>query len=236
VAGPFLLLLASRSLGQITIPASTPVGERIAATIALPPGIVPEGAILKGVVPRVRGCQWDYGPSPHIIHVWGKPGTYAIDVTAQWGLKHPTTPDAWSDFGIVGFEADFKITGGTGPDPPDPPLPGGKYRIVLWYSEDQVDNLPQGQRDILLSRTFREWLASEGHNLLEELDPANFQAGSVPEQWQPWLSSIKNDPLPRIAIAPLKDAGPIADFALPADIPAAKAFLRSPAARKAVTR
>ncbi|MHB8953550.1 MAG: hypothetical protein ACYC4U_11320 [Pirellulaceae bacterium] len=113
-----LLLLGTTAWGQITVPAETAVGEKIVATIKL--AGVPEGAELKGVGLFARGYQWEYGATQDVLHIWGKPGTYTLDVVVQWGVRDKEKPTAWSDFGMMTYQADFKITGGVTPPPPPP--------------------------------------------------------------------------------------------------------------------
>jgi len=126
------------------------------------------------------------------------------------------------------------VLGGAAPDPtppePDPPPPGGKKQVVLWVTEQQLDNLPQGQRDILNSLVFRQWLTSGGHVLLEVADPANF-SGSSPGRWGPWLASVAGQSLPAISLAPV-GGGPVKTYPLPASVEAAKTLIGGSGARR----
>jgi hypothetical protein len=238
-----VVAFTATAFGQISVPPTSEPYRLIPAKLTTP---IPAGAYLADGGWEVVGATIKQVPDiqangPELIWT-GTPGAYTVlfdgvlltDVTVPGLDGKPVTIKSY--LGKIKDRAVCTITGTPGPDPIDPPLPGGKYRIVFFYNRDQLDNLPQGQRDILNSLTFRKWLAAEGHNFLEVLDPASFTAGSVPAQWQPWLNTVANDPLPRIALAPLTDAGPIADFALPADPEACKALLKAPATRKAVAR
>jgi hypothetical protein len=240
------LLLAAAAHGQIEVPKEAEQHKLISAKLT---AVLPEGAYLADGGWEIQGTtarqMADFRVLETELLFTGTPGEYWVlfdgvmlrDVTFKDGDGQQVTIPCY--LGRIKGRAPCKIKGGSppGPDPPvppDPPGPGGKYRIVLFRAVDQVDNLPQGQRDILLSTTFRDWLKEQGHVLLEVLDPARFPGGSVPLQWQPWVQSIVGDPLPRIAIAPLVESGYVTDYALPKDIPACKALLTSPAVRKAV--
>jgi hypothetical protein len=168
----------------------------------------------------------------------GKPGTYTVeydgvilkDVTFTDGAGQSITIKSY--LGRIKAKGTCKIKGETpGPDPPDPPQPGGKKQIVLWLTEGQLDNLPQAQRDILTSLVFRDWLKSQGHVLLEVHDPANFSAGSVPAKWKAWVDSVSGKELPAISLAP-KDGGPVVTHALPANVEATKALITGQEARR----
>lgn len=244
-----VVAFTSAAWGQITVPPEAEPYKLIPAKLTAP---VPSGAYLAeggwevvGATTKQAADLRDCGPE---MFWTGSPGAYTVifdgilltDVTVPGLDGKPVVIKSY--MGKIKGRSVCTIKGGGGPgplDPPDPPgptPPGGKYRIVLFYDRDQLDNLPQGQRDILNSLLFRKYLAAEGHDFLEVLDPLSFKAGSVPAKWQPWINSVVNDPLPRIGLAPLKDAGPIVDFALPADPEACKALLKDPASRKAVAR
>lgn len=241
--GAFFVILAlcSVSLAQIDVPAESQPHKLIVAKLTTP---IPTGAYLAdggwevvGASATVVADVREYGPEI----VWtGTPGAYQVlfdgvllqDVTVPGMDGQPVIIKSY--LGRVKARAACVIKGTPGPDPPDPPVPGGKYKLVLWHAENQLDNLPQGQRDILRSLVFRDWLRSQGHVLLEELDPTNFTTGSVPAQWQPWLISISGKTLPAVSLQPVGD-GPIVGYPLPANTEAMKAFLTAPAG-KAVKR
>jgi hypothetical protein len=215
---------------QVVVPAEAELGQPIVCTVNLQG--VPEGAELKGAVqPDVPGAEWLPGAAPNEFHIWAKPGKYDIEVMGMWGIRDPEKPTSWLDFGFFRYKAKFVVKGGDDPVPPQPePLPGGPYQVMLFYSESQIDNLPQPQRDMLTSLVFRDWLSSQGHVLQEVGDPANFNAGRVPERWKPWLKAVEGDPLPRIALAS-KDGGPIKDYALPDTLDGVKALLAKAGSR-----
>ena len=105
-----------------------------------------------------------------------------------------------------------------GPKPPEPkpPVPGGPYQILLLYDTEQLDNLPPEQRDLLTSLVYRQKLVAAGHRVLgvfaaQTINPANASKFKV------FFDAVKDDPLPRIAIARL-EGGKVADFALPANM------------------
>lgn len=235
-----VLLLCSAALGQIVVPAETPRDKIVDATVTLPG--VPADAKLLGTL-TIDGADWREGNSKGLYHIVAPPGEYKIVASGWWittrTVKLPDEPEpveVITGMGQYNQVAAFKVTGGAGPDPPDPPPPGGKYRIVLFYSENQLDNLPQGQRDILTSLVFREWVRSQGHVLLEVLDPANFTAGSVSAKWKPWVDAVAGKALPIIALAPKDGPDNVVPYVVPDGIEAGKKFLQHPAVRKAVMR
>lgn len=228
-----VLLIATPCWAQINVPAETEPHAPIAATLANP---IPEGAQVQGGWTLATA---KFLPVPDGIHVWAPPGVHEISYRGVWIKTVPVTlPDGTvvqvlQGFGFLDETATFKVTGGgpdPGPDPPDPPTPGGKYQLVFWYTEQQLDNLPQGQRDILTSLVFRDWLRSQGHVLVEVLDPANFGA-VVPDKWKPWVNSILNQPLPRISLSPV-EGGQVTSYQLPADMEACKKLLAAPGRKR----
>ena len=121
------------------------------------------------------------------------------------------------------------------PDPPDPPLPpGGPWQIVLFYDGGQLDNYPPSQRNLLTSLALRKQLQQDGHDLLEILESAAVNNGTVVSKLEPWIKSVKGKPFPRVALAPVA-GGTIQDFPLPADETAFLALLKATPA-KAVKR
>lgn len=169
-------------------------------------------------------------PLPGTYHIWGSPGKYSVMAIGMWGLPVPNEPGKWQSFGMIFEQLSFAVKGSDGPSPPpvppppDPPQPGGKKQVMLWYSEGLLDNLTQAQRDVLTSLVFRDWLKSEGHVLQEVLDPTRLSAGSVPEKYRAWVTSVSGKELPAISLAP-KDGGAIVTFLLPKDIAAVKALV-----------
>jgi hypothetical protein len=87
---------------------------------------------------------------------------------------------------------------------------------LLLYDQDQLDNLLPDQRSLLTSLVYRQKLVAAGHRVLgvfaaQSINPANVS------RFKAFFDAVKDDPLPRIAIAKL-DGGKVADFALPANI------------------
>jgi hypothetical protein len=122
------------------------------------------------------------------------------------------------------------LGGGTpGPNPPEPPepTPGGPYQILFYYQGEDLDNLPQAQRDLMVSLAVKERLKAAGHVVLGALEAQSMKSGSVPARWKAWVDAVQGDPLPRVAIAP-KAGGPVHDFPLPVNEAALNALLANP--------
>lgn len=172
-------------------------------------------------------------PGVAMFHFWGAPGSYVVTAIGVWGVPVPGEEGKWLSFGLIYEEMEFKVKGAVAPNPPDPPdpdppQPAGKFRVVLFYSRLQKENLPQGQLDILNSLTFREWLESQGHDLIAIIDPAAFVEG-VPAEWKSWVDAVSGDPLPRVALAARDTRSYVTDYDLPADVEAFKKLLANPA-------
>lgn len=226
-----VLLLASVAAAQIDVPAEAEQYTLVKAKLTAP---IPDGGYLADGGWEIDGASMEVVGNDVVFT--GKPGTYAVvydgvilkDVTFTDGAGQQITIKSY--LGRIKAKATCKIKGTVDPNPPDPPQPGGKKQVVLWLSEKQLPYLSQGQRDILTSVVFREWMESQGHVLLEVLDPANFQAGSVPERYRAWVNSVAGKKLPAISVAP-KDGGQIATYDLPAGIDEAKTLIDGKAVR-----
>ena len=128
------------------------------------------------------------------------------------------------------------------PIPPDPPTPdpGAKFQVMLIHEANDLDNLPQGQVDVLSGRVFRAKLAAAGHTFLGSYHVGSLVTtrtrcidGECETTTTPipgmavWFESVRGDPLPRICLAPLA-GGEVRDFPLPADSAATIKFLEAP--------
>lgn len=106
-------------------------------------------------------------------------------------------------------------------DPPPPPPPDpteGPWKIVIFYDSDQIDDYTQDQRELIRSRTEQDEIIAAGHQIIRIIDKQSLDGG-VPESLKPYVESVLNDPLPRIAITPITGNGPVTDFPLPEDLP-----------------
>ena len=105
---------------------------------------------------------------------------------------------------------------GPGPDPPDPPIPpepGGPWQILMFHQNLKASS--QEQRMLLTSQRIQQEIAKAGHALLGILDVDSSGVGGSRGKYTDWWRVIEGDPLPRIAIAPLR-GGDILDHPLPA--------------------
>jgi len=219
------LLVATAAWAQIDVPDEVDPYRLVVATLATP---IPDGAYLADGGWEVIGATSTQAPDTRTdgaTLVWtGPPGEYTIiydgvllqDVSFVDGDGNQVTIRSY--VGRIKERATCTIGGepDPGPDPPDPPSPGGPYQIMLFYRADQLDNLPEPQRQLLTSRKVRDRLAEDGHVLLEALEEGSL-GGSVPPRYKTWVDAVVGDPLPRIAIAP-KEGGKVKDFDLPANV------------------
>lgn len=171
--------------------------------------------------------QLQAGP-PHIVpqHAlfWsdreGKFQVQAIVVSVDWQTRQISlTPLTYS------------ITVGSNPDPgPDPgpdPQPGQRWQIMLFHESGDLDSLPRGQVELLSSLKLRQELEAAGHYVAGVFDDDTSGTSGIPAALQPWFEAVKNDPMPRIALAPLA-GGVVRDYPLPADRAGLMKFLEAP--------
>lgn len=216
-------LACATATAQIDVPSEVEPYRLVVATLVTP---IPEGAYLADGGWEVIGATATQVPDSRkdgATLVWtGTPGEYSIvydgvllqDVTFTDGAGNPVTIRSY--VGRIKERASCTIGGKPDPpNPPDPPTPAGPWQIMLFYRADQLDNLPEPQRQILTSRKLRERLAADGHVLLEVLEESSL-GGSVPSSYKLWIDSVVGKPLPAIAIAP-KAGGKVKAFELPAN-------------------
>ena len=110
------------------------------------------------------------------------------------------------------------VLGGGEPDPPDPPEPSGPWQIMMFYDAQYLDDYQPEKRLLLNSLILRDKLEADGHVFLEALEKSDIRDG-VPSRYTPWVNAVLNDPLPRIALAPL-EGGKVMDFPLPENVEA----------------
>jgi hypothetical protein len=221
-----MILVSSAAWSQITVPAESEPYTIIEAKVTT---TMPPGAILDGgwTVPK----KIDHRQvNSNMIYMTGPPGEYPLEYSGFWlhlgpeitvkdvnGVEQTFQP--YLGHGRVSETEDFKIKGDVGPDPPgpDPPGPGpGPKQIMFFVVADQLYKLPSAQRELVTSLKIREELVDLGHKFLFVVDDDQINRTDAPEEWQPWLDSVRGDPLPRVAFAS-KKGGAITDFPLPAN-------------------
>jgi hypothetical protein len=125
------------------------------------------------------------------------------------------------------------------PDPPtpDPPVPNPteKWQVMFFVESTDVDDLPDGQIELISSLSFRQSLEAAGHRFMGRYDRNSVMESKanctydrygrkicqpptmvVKSDLAPWWEAVKGDELPRMAIAPI-DGGKVRDFPLPAN-------------------
>ena len=223
------LVLCAAALAQITVPAVTDSHMPIVAVVTAPEQM-PEGATFDGGW-KLEGAHY-LPDGKNRIHIWAKPGEYKLEFSGLWlhlkdvtftdGAGQEITITSYLGHGFIDEQSHFKVAGGTDPDPePDPtPGPSGPQQLVFFVQAEELDKLPQGQREILTSLVVRKDLEDQGHLWLIQIDDDQIKSG-VPDKWKSWIESARNadgslKDLPRVSIAP-KGGGPIADYPLPND-------------------
>jgi len=219
------LAILSQAAAQIDVPDTVADREPLSAKLANP---IPEGAQVQGGW-SVKPGKWL--PAPAGIHIWpAGPGTHTVAFRGIWVKTRPLeidgeTVQVLEGFGFIDESATVTVGEDPGPNPPDPPDPGGKYQIMLFYDADRLDNYPRAQQTLLNSLDLRDQLISDGHYVVAVLESASIAAG-VPSRYSKWYDAVRGDPLPRVAIAP-REGGKILDADLPADAEQLRQWLNS---------
>lgn len=180
--------------------------------------------------------------SKQAYNVWAPVGKHTVTATGVWVLTRDVTIGDQTlpvlvDFGQYSFSKTFEVKAGDDPplppdppDPPDPPTPTDqKWMVVFFYESSDTPKLPAAQQTLLSSLLVRQRLTAAGHKFLACLDKDRdlkyakecFSDGTcryllVEDQWSDWWDAVVNDPMPRVAIAPL-NGGYVQDFLLPAN-------------------
>jgi len=214
-------------------------------TIAIPADPVAVGQIIdigvSGIAPDMHreakvGHMPDVGTYFRPVKGWNNqlaivfmarvPGTYKVWVAAPLVTEASVKQGYAEAVIIVGGEPE-PDPDPTPPTPPDPKPPPGKWRVVIVYESNDLDNLPPGQQSIIKSLTFREQLTKAGHQLVPggvwDKDAPN-RGGGVPKSLLPYLAACKSETLPRLCLSPVT-GGMIRTFALPTSIDAALTLL-----------
>lgn len=226
--------LSSASHGEIVIAEQYDTGEAIVVQVEATG--IPDGAKLRGAV-QVSGkaSVWQPDSNKSEYAIWAEPGTHTITASGVWVLTaevefNGQKLQVLQDFGQYSYTKSFTVKGAVKPDPkpepdPNPPQPGGPYQLVMFYQEEQLDNLPAEQRELLTSRVYWSELSAAGHLLLGVL-PAN-AAPPQNSKFRAFYNAIQNDPTPRLAVASKDNGGPIVDMPLPATKAELNALLKT---------
>lgn len=225
----FLAALAACAVafGDIEVKPQYDDHEPIVPTVTVPG--MPPGAVFRKAKFKIPGATV-IPVDESTFHVWAPPGKYTIEATGTWRLYQTIVDKQDKEWKVIADEDDYEFTAKFSvgpevpvpppfppkPDPPIPPKPGGPYQILLLYDADQLDNLPADQRALLTSLVYRQKLTAAGHRVLgvlaaQTINPANAS------KFKAFFDAVKDDPLPRIAIAKL-DGGKVADFPLPTSV------------------
>ncbi len=116
--------------------------------------------------------------------------------------------------------------GGNEPDPgPIPPLPPGqKWKVVIVYETDKLDNLTKDQRTVINSLKFRKELEAKGHQIVKGGIADQHVTGDLSGDLEASLAECKGKSLPRICIIPVS-GGEVKSFPLPKDVRAVMELL-----------
>lgn len=103
------------------------------------------------------------------------------------------------------------------PDPPEPPkpVPGTKYQLMFVVETATLDNLPDGQTNVLAGLKFRKQVFDKGHTILGFYDPSPEVRKTAPKEFVPWFEAADGK-VPCILMAPL-EGGPIVAKPMPAN-------------------
>jgi hypothetical protein len=209
------------AVAQIQVPAESEPYQPIVAKVVAP---MPEGSQFSGG--WTVDAATKYIPAKDgEIHIWAAPGEHKLKFIGYWvqtktvsfkdGDGNIVEIESYLGSGFINEEAGFKVLGDTppGPDPDLPPV--GKSQLVIFLVADQIDKLPNPQRELATSLKVRKDLRDLGHNFVQVIDDSEIKDG-VPAKWTPWIKAVMGKALPQVALAPI-GGGPIVTYPLPAD-------------------
>lgn len=223
--GLIFMIFVAPLCAEITMPdTSVSPPNPIIANLSLDQAI-PEGAQFDGgwEVSAVEGEQEAkfVKAGSDTIYIWAEPGKYTVSFSGFWiHLKEVTFTDgegnkititSYLGHGRVNEEAVFEVTVANPPNPG--PTPGAK-QVMLFYHQNQLDDLPTSQQRILNSLSFREDLREAGHVLLEIVEASAIDTSELTDEQRRWYNAISDKPLPQIAWAN-KNGGTIKTAELP---------------------
>lgn len=245
-----VLLLCSTAFGQITITGPTEIqpnvynrydvgglteAQLIAAKLDYSPT---EGVILFPVK--------SWGGEPFILLMAQKPCTININISLNSWRQTLQRSIAEADKANVedaivdtikqaDKQAEEKYPFGEGavailvkdPAPPKPkpePTPSGKYDVVVFYSSDQLRDMPKEQNAVLNSDKLREAMKAEGHTFLQAFEDDVFTEG-IDVKFKPFVEAVKGQATPLVVVRD-KETGEIKFKPLPASPDAMLALLK----------
>ena len=179
-------------------------------------GYVSEDAPGKWIV-----CQEGFMPVESIVIDGGKAVVWQGDA-GVYGVMYFPPGDANPVIKRVVLGKGATPGPGPGPNPPPPPPPGGPYQVVMVYDEQQLDNLPVAQRDLLTSMVAQGKIAQAGHVI-----QGVFAAQSIQNQsgkLAPFFKEVLGKQMPRLAVAPIS-GGAVREYPLPASLAELEALL-----------
>ena len=209
------ILLCGTAFSDIDVKPQYDEHEPIVATVTITN--VPDGAKLRGSFAVSDGSYLAAGEN--VYHVWAPPGTHVATAQGVWVLTKDVTVEGQTfpvllDFGQFSYAREFTVGEVPVPVPPIPPVPPihGPWQIVMFYDQDQLDNLPAEQRALLTSLAYRQKLEAAGHLVLGVFA---IQSVHINSKFAAYLDAVKGDPMPRVALASLQ-GGQVVDAPLPA--------------------
>lgn len=210
--------------GDIDVKETYEAGEPIVVKVVATG--VPDGAKLRGAV-VITDARFLQPSTDAVYYVWAGTGEHTVTATGVWVVTQDikvgdSTVPVLVDFGQYSYSKKFTVGKGSGPNPPKPPTPGGPYQVVMFYDEQQLDDLPVAQRDLLTSMVAQGKIAQAGHVVQGVLSVQSI--GSTTGPLAPFIKEVQGDPLPRIAVAP-KSGGVVRDYPLPASLADLEALL-----------
>lgn len=128
------------------------------------------------------------------------------------GLYVVTLLDITSATSGVAKSKGIHVGEGTGPNPPNPPTPGGKQQVVVVLESADLDSLPRGQREIVSGLAFRKELTAAGHVFKGVVDVSETLPSN--SKLLPFVQACSGLGLPCLAIAPI-DGGDVTPMELP---------------------
>lgn len=205
------LILTNRVEGQITVPDSSIIGDKIIATVPIPQGTSKQ-TILFSASSDLETEQVD-----NKLFIWGPVGKYNVNAIVI-PLKSVTINNETFDVingAIQRYDANFTIrpggpippdpTPGPGPSPgPSPPFPADSLTVLILKEAKETGQLPVEQRAILSNTQILKWLADNSLFRVWDDDYTPQQLSNSPKVLRDAYSIVKQQAagtLPWIAIS-----------------------------------
>lgn len=223
------LWLAAALLAGVVLSASAQVVEIVA------PATAPEHSLVRVVTTETgENYKWEvFSNNGGVADVaafgrqmlfTGPPGRYVILQSWENAAGEKRQAFAFTDI-VAGEEGPPPPNPPFPPLPPDPPVvePGPRWVIIV---EETKDRTPQ-QAAVLTDSSFRQWIATAGHDYRMIDQDVQNRAGTVPAACVPYLDLAKGKTLPRLFIVDGSSGDSQGKVLFSGDLPSSAAALKT---------